>query len=228
MKRSLGDYEVHKIKTVATSFAMLLSLLAVTQAANATVITTGVIEVLTPATGRGGFAFLIDGISVTGHHDEGYRWLSPFDAGTVFDGSQFISVGAIEFFDGYIDSQPVLWNSHVPGGNPISTRWSTTVPGALLTAGQTTYTSSFDFEGSLCGVIHYNTACDAIFPSLTGGGIAEFFFSESVRGDGTHYFTPTKATYTFTAIPEPATLALFCVGLAGLVFTRRRQRFFRT
>jgi hypothetical protein len=206
-------------KILSVSFGILLALLGVIPVANATLITTGEIQVLTPITGRGNFSFLIGDISVNGFFDEGTRLLRPGFEGTSFDGNHNTSV-AIDMFYGYVESQFVLWRG---GTGPVFTSLSTTALGAVLMQGQTVYRSSFDFEGSLCGAFRTNTPCDVIFPSLTGQGIAEFVFDESVLDDGRHYFTPTKATYTFTAIPEPAPLALFCVGLIGIAFAKRRR-----
>jgi hypothetical protein len=204
----------------AKVFGMLLATAVVTPAANAALINTGVIEVLTPHTGRFNFDFMIDDLSVRGFTDEGSKLFRPGYAGESFNGDQ--NRGIQDMFWGYVDDQFVLWRE---GSNPITTQLFTTASGAVLTQGQTVYHSSFEFEGALCGIYSgtFGTPCDVVFPSLTGQGIAEFVFDESVLDDGRHYFTPLKATYTFHAVPEPATLALFCLGFAGIVVTRRRR-----
>lgn len=208
-------------KILSAAFGMLLATLAVVPAAKATLITAGEIQVVSPSTGRGNFSFLIGGIPVSGFFDEGTRLLLPGYEGTFFDGNHSL-VGSTDMFYGYVESQFVLWNKPGPGGTPVPTTLDTTAPGAALMQGQTVYHSAFDFQGSLCGSFVVNTPCDVIFPSLSGQGIAEFIFDESVLDDGRHFFTPIKATYTFTPVPEPTTLALFCLGLVALAFAKAR------
>jgi len=206
---------------LATSFTILLSLFGGIPAANAIVITTGQIEVLTPYTGRFNFDFMIGDRSVQGFADEGSKLLLPGFAGETFNGNQ--NRGIQDMFWGNVEDQFVLWRE---GSDPIVTQLSSTAAGAVLTQGQTVYQSPFEFSGALCGIFSgtFGTPCDVVFPSLTGQGIAEFLFAESILDDGRHYFTPLKATYTFHAVPEPAALALFCVGLTGIALARRRRR----
>ncbi|GFE91564.1 PEP-CTERM sorting domain-containing protein [Steroidobacter agaridevorans] len=211
-------------KNRVTVIGMLLAALAFIPAANATLITSGQIEVLTPHTGRFNFDFMIGDLSVRGFTDEGSKLLLPGYEGDTFNGDH--NRGIQDMFYGYVEDQFVLWRE---GSNPIVTTLFTTAPGAVLTAGQTLYQSTFEFQGGLCGIYSgtFGTPCDIVFPSLTGQGIAEFLFDESILDDGRHYFTPVKATYTFMPVPEPAALALFCVGLVGIAVTRRRQLFRR-
>jgi hypothetical protein len=207
--------EVHK-----TVIGILLAALAFIPTANATLITSGQIEVLNPHTGRFNFDFMIGNLSVQGFADEGSKLLLPGLEGETFNGDQ--NKGIQDMFYGYVEDQFVLWRE---GSNPIVTNLFTTAPGAVLTAGQTLYQSTFEFTGGLCGIYSgtFGTPCDIVFPSLTGQGIAEFLFDESILDDGSHYFTPIKATYTFLPVPEPTTLALFCVGFVGMVLARRRR-----
>lgn len=211
------------MKILTNILGVFLTTFALAPAANATLIATGQIQLLTNATGGGNFSFSIGSVSASGHHDEGPRLLAGFEGG-LFDGGQTVGVGAIEFFTGQLDDQFVFWNSHPVPVNPTPTHWTITAPGTVLTAGQTVYHSTFDFTGSLCASFSYNTPCDVVFPSLTGQGIAEYLFAETVLGDGRHYFTPTTATYTFTSVPEPGTFALFGMGLAIVAFMSKRGR----
>ncbi|GFE84480.1 hypothetical protein GCM10011487_64800 [Steroidobacter agaridevorans] len=206
---------MHKI--LAKAFAVLIAL-ALAPTVNATVITTGKIEVLNPYTGRFSFDFEVLGLSLYGMADEGTTIFWPRYEGDTFSGNHGRSTD--ERFTGYVEDQPVHWRD---GLGPVYTRLNTTAAGGVLTRGQTVYHSSFEFSGSLCAVtIQWQTPCEVAFPSLTGQGIAEFIFNESILEDGRHYFQHVKTTYTFMPVPEPTTLALFCAGIFGVGCARRR------
>lgn len=211
---------MHK-KFLARVFGIALATAAITPTVNATVINTGVIEVYSPYRGRYSFDFEILGLSANGMVDESAWSIRRGYEGSSFTGN--IGKGPDERIVGFIGDQPVDWRD---GRGPVRTTLNTTASGGVLAPGQTIYQSSFEFVGSLCAIsmtAPYGTPCDVAFPSLTGQGIAEFVFEESILDDGRHYFTPLKATYTFHPVPEPAMLALFCVGIAGFGFTSRTR-----
>ena len=132
-------------------------------------------------------------------------------------------------FWGFVGDDFVSWREgslDTGSGSPFVTAFNTTAAGSMLTQGQTLYQSAFEFSGALCGIFSgtFGTPCDVVYADLTGQGIAEFLFNESILDDGRHYFTPVKATYTFMPVPEPGTVALFGIGLLGMVAARRSRR----
>jgi hypothetical protein len=97
-----------------------------------------------------------------------------------------------------------------------------------FTAGQLTYSGTFDFTGSLCTARGREGSgppnCDILyFPSLEGHGFFEAVFDWYPPGTRTPLgsFVMTRTTYTF--VPEPATLGLLGIGLAGIGFARRKN-----
>jgi hypothetical protein len=97
-----------------------------------------------------------------------------------------------------------------------------------LDAGPGLYTSTFSFEGGLCGVLPGDSRwgpCVVDLPSLNGIGTVAMTFAEGPgfphpdAGDSLRY---TGVTYTF--IPEPSTLVLSTAGLALVIAAARRRR----
>jgi hypothetical protein len=111
----------------------------------------------------------------------------------------------------------------------VSSRLNVNSSPLLFQSGQLTYTGSFDFSASICIPLDVRVGstriqnCDKLdFPALEGHGFYEATFRESgvnVFGDQLYRFY--GARYTF--VPEPTTLGLLGLGLAGLGFARKRK-----
>jgi hypothetical protein len=98
----------------------------------------------------------------------------------------------------------------------------------LFQSGQLTYTGSFDFSASICIPLDVRVGstriqnCDLLdFPALEGHGSYEATFRESGELNGNPLYVFVGARYTF--VPEPTTLGLLGLGLAGLGFARKRK-----
>lgn len=58
---------------------------------------------------------------------------------------------------------------------------------------------------------------------LSGDWIFTFYDNAGFSGDGSVLLSSSLEVTTTTSVPEPATMALFGIGLAGLGFARRRR-----
>jgi PEP-CTERM motif len=85
----------------------------------------------------------------------------------------------------------------------------------------------FSFEGFFKGApepFPPGLGCDVlncVDLEFRGGGIVDYGVSESLDAPG--WFTVGGQTFTFAAVPEPATLSLFAVGLLGLAIRRKQS-----
>jgi hypothetical protein len=79
------------------------------------------------------------------------------------------------------------------------------------------------FQGGT-GAVPPGLGCDVlncVDLEFRGGGIVDYGVSESFDAAG--WFTVGGQTFTFAAVPEPATLSLFAVGLVGLAIWRKQS-----
>jgi hypothetical protein len=132
-----------------------------------------------------------------------------FNGTAVFQSTQFPSI---------------IWGSYE---NAKSSMFEITGPPIILDAGPGTYTSTFSFSGTFCGLLPptggaFGRPCDVDMPTVTGSGIVSVQVANYLEGPSLRV---TEATYTFTdasAVPEPSTIAL--VGLVtGLLLVWRRR-----
>jgi hypothetical protein len=115
----------------------------------------------------------------------------------------------------------VNWGGLNAAGN--STFLITGAP-VVLNRGAGTYTSNFNFSGELCGVTGgaIPQPCVVNLPSLTGSGVVSVNVSQT-----SNTILPlryTDATYVFSTIPEPSTVALTLPAALLLYCARRRNR----
>jgi hypothetical protein len=131
-----GAAKVQKKKILGAIFGCLFTLI-VTPAVNATVITTGYIELRNPYNGGFTFDFMVGGLSVYGWADEGSKYFQPsLYEGDAFNGNQD-NRPPNDLFGGYVEDEGVEWRN---AWEPFSSRFDTRAEGSVLTAGQTVYT----------------------------------------------------------------------------------------
>jgi hypothetical protein len=98
----------------------------------------------------------------------------------------------------------------IPTGDIFSGKWVSPVTWTL-----NTLTHTYDLSGSLSGTWYTGSSVNGAVIQLTGSTGAGLFGSSVTLSSGD--------TAIVSAVPEPATLALFGFGVAALGFMRRRQ-----
>jgi hypothetical protein len=77
--------------------------------------------------------------------------------------------------------------------------------------------NDFDIPTSLI----WSAGFDPAHPNQNGGGLA--WWGSQIVATQVWHFAPTFLSLSAAAIPEPATLAIFALGLAGMGFMRQRR-----
>ena len=153
------------------------------------------------------------------------------DGGAVVTNSWQINTGfsasSYDTFEAFIQDDTGAGPFELPGIDNFSTGgWSAQLinPGYVLGTGPTTF-GSLNFDMHFAGDITQSVNVD-IFVYTAGNilGYGQWRFSNgSVDPIAYGVNDPTGKNYDRTAVPEPATLALMGLGMAGLGFIRRKQ-----